>query len=123
MQVLQLSLRAALGLAMLVPWLWLISFTALTVGATLHLGRLPSYNNPDPKLIAHLGALHSATTMLLVAAALSPLAVSGCLAIRSFVSPDIRDARWNLLAYVLGCALAAIVIFGNVLGLSAWFFD
>jgi hypothetical protein len=39
------------------------------------------------------------------------------------VSPDIRDERWNLFAYGLGYALAAIVIFGNVLGLSDWFLD
>jgi hypothetical protein len=55
--------------------------------------------------------------------ALSPLAVSACLAIRSFVSPDIREERWKLLAHALGYALAAAVVFGNPLRLSDWFLD
>ena len=123
MKALQFSLRAIMALAALAPWLWLVLFAALAAAATLHLGRLPRYNNPDPKHIAHLASLYSMTSTLLVPMALSPLAISGCLAIRSFVRPDIRDERWKLLAYGLGYALAAVTIFGNVLGLSDWFLD
>jgi hypothetical protein len=118
-KALQISLRALLALAALAPWLWLVLFAALAAAATLHLGRLPRYNNPDPKHIAHLASLYSMTSALLVPMALSPLAISGCLTIRSFLRPDIRDERWQLLAY----ALAAVAIFGNVLGLSDWFLD
>ena len=66
-------------------------FAALAVLATLHLGRLPRYNNPDSKDIAHLASLYGIASPLLVPIALSPLAVSACLAIRSFVSPGIRE--------------------------------
>jgi hypothetical protein len=115
--------RSVFAVACAAPWLWLLAFVALSVGATLHLGRLPRYNNPDPKHIAHLAWLHSIASGLLVPTALSPLAVSAYLAIRSFVSSDIHDERWILLAYGLGYAIAAVVIFGNVLGLGDWFLD
>ena len=51
-------------------------FAALAVLATLHLGRLPRYNNPDPKDIAHLASLCGIASARLVPIALSPLAVS-----------------------------------------------
>ena len=54
---------------------------------------------------------------------LSPLAVSACLGLRAFVSPDIRDERARLLAYAVGYGLFALVIFGNLLGLGRWFLD
>ena len=123
MQAVQWLARAVLAAVALAPWLWLIMFAALAVLATLHLGRLPRYNNPDPKDIAHLASLYGIASALLVPIALSPLAVSACLAIRSFVSPDIRDQRWTLLAYGVGYALAAFVIFRDVLGLGDWFLD
>jgi hypothetical protein len=37
--------------------------------------------------------------------------------------PDIRDARWMLVVHGLGHALAAAIMFSNVLGLSHWFLD
>jgi hypothetical protein len=123
MKVLRGLLRAVLTATALVPWLWLILFAALAAAATLHLGRLPRYNNPDPKHIVELALLHGMAQGLLVPMALSPLAVGACLAIRSFVSPDIREERWKLLAYALGYALAAAVVFGNPLRLSDWFLD
>ena len=119
----QLPVRVLLVLATLAPWLWMLLFAALAMAATVHLGRLPRYNNPDPKHIVHLALLYRTTELLLIPMVLSPIVISACLAIRSFVSPDIRDERWNLFAYGLGYALAAIVIFGNVLGLSDWFLD
>jgi hypothetical protein len=115
--------RAVLTLTAIAPWLWLIVFGVFAAGATFHLGRLPSYNNPDPKNLAHLASLHEFTSLLLVPVALSPLAVSACLAIRSFVSPDIRDERWKLLAYGVGYGLVAALMFGDVLGLGSWFLD
>ncbi len=123
MQAVQWLARAVLAAVALAPWLWLIMFAALAVLATLHLGRLPRYNNPDPKDIAHLASLYGIASALLVPIALSPLAVNACLAIRSFVSPDIRDQRWTLLAYGAGYALAAVVIFRDMLGLGDWFLD
>jgi hypothetical protein len=107
----------------LAPWLWLALFGCLSVAATLHLGRLPRYNNPDPKDLLELAWLYHAASSLLVPIGLTPIAVSACLAVRSFVSPNIGDTRWMLLVYALGYALAAAVIFGNVLGLSDWFLD
>jgi hypothetical protein len=115
--------RALLTLAVLAPWLWLALFTAFAVAATVHLGRLPSYNNPDPKDIAHLAWLHGATSRLLILMALSPLVVCACLGLRAFISPDIGNERWRLLAYGLGYALAALVLRGNLLGLGTCFLD
>jgi hypothetical protein len=123
MKAMHLFARGVLGLAALAPWLWLILFAAFTAAATAHLGRLPSYNNPDPKHIAHLAWLHAATSLLLVPTGLSPLAVGACLGVRSFVSPDIGDERWRLLAYAAGYGLFALVMFGNLLGLGRWFLD
>jgi len=123
MKTLQFLLRALLALVAMAPWLWLVLFAALAASATVHLGRLPRYNNPDPKHIADLALLYGITNGLLIPMALSPLAISACLAVRSFVSPDIRDERWRLVVYGLGYALAALVIFGDPLGLSDWFLD
>jgi hypothetical protein len=123
MAVLKSLLRAFLALVALAPWLWLLLFAAFALAATVHLERLPRYNNPDPKAIAHLAWLHVSTSALLIPIALSPLATTACLAMRSFVSPDIGDERWKLLAYALGYALAATVIFADVLGLGSWFLD
>ena len=105
MKAVQFLARAVLAVVALAPWVWLVMFAALAVLATLHLGRLPRYNNPDPKDIAHLASLYGIANALLVPVALSPLAVSGCLAVRSFVSPNISNERWKLLAYGIGlCA-------------------
>jgi|RhiMethySRZTD1v2_1073278.scaffolds.fasta_scaffold413574_2 cation transporter-like permease len=123
MAALVLLLRAVLALIALVPWLWLALFAVLAAAASLHLGRLPRYNNPDPKEIAHLSLLYATTSALLVPVIASPLAMTACLAVRSFVSPDIRNERWRLLAHALGYALAAVLIFGDVLGLGSWFLD
>jgi len=123
MAALRLLLRAVLALVALAPWLWLVLFATLATAATLHLGRLPRYNNPDPKEIAHLVWLNATTSALLVPIIASPLAVSACLVVRSFVSPDIRDERWWLLAHALGYALATLAVFGDVLGLGSWFLD
>jgi hypothetical protein len=119
----RLLLRTVLVLAALAPWLWLLLFTVLAVAATLHLGRLPRYNNPDPKDIAHLAWLHSATSALLVPMVVSPLVTAACLGIRSFVSPDISDERWRLAAHALGYALAFLLLFSDVRGLASWFLD
>jgi hypothetical protein len=121
MRALQVSLRAVLGVAALAPWLWLALFAWLSVAATLHLGRLP--RNPDPKHLVEVAWLYGMTSWLLVPIGLTPIAVSACLAIRSFVNPDIRDARWMLVVHGLGYALAAAIMFSNVLGLSHWFLD
>jgi hypothetical protein len=115
--------RAVLTLTAVAPWLWLIVFGVFAASATFHLGRLPSYNNPDPRNLAHLASLHELTSVLLMPIALSPLAVSACLAVRSFVSPDIRDERWKLLAYGVGYGLVAALMFGDMLGLGSWFLD
>ena len=123
MRALRVLVRALLGLAALAPWVWLALFTAMALAATYHLGRLPRYNDPDPKHIAHLAPLYGLASALLMPLALSPLAVGACLAIRSFVSPDIRDERWRLLAYGVGYALVAVVMLGDVLGLGDWFLD
>ena len=123
MAALRSLLRAGLALAALAPWLWLVLFAVLAVAATLHLGRLPRYNNPDPKEIAHLALLYSTASALLVPMIVSPLATAACLTARSFLSPDIHDERWRLLAHALGYALALILIFRDVLGLGSWFLD
>ena len=115
--------RSLVALAAAAPWLWLLLFVALASAATLHLGRLPRYNNPDPKDIAHLAWLTAAANQLLMATLLSPLVAGAGLALRSFVSSDIGDERWRLLAYAAGLGLAAIVIFGDVLRLGSWFLD
>jgi hypothetical protein len=123
MKAVQLLTRAVLAVVALAPWLWLFMFAALAALATLHLGRLPRYNNPDPKEIAHLASLYGITSALLVPVALSPLAMSASLAVRSFVSSNIADVRWRLLAYGVGYALAASAIFGDPLGIGDWFLD
>lgn len=123
MRTVHLAARALVALAASAPWLWLLLFVALSAAATVHLGRLPRYNNPDPKTIEHLAWLHALTSQIFIATALSPLAAGAGLAVRSFVSPDIGDERWRLLAYALGLGLAAIVIFGDVLRLGSWFLD
>jgi hypothetical protein len=87
MRALQVSLRAVLGVVALAPWLWLALFAWLLVAATLHLGRLPRYNNPDPKHLVEVAWLYGMTSWLLVPIGLTPIAVSACLAIRSFVNP------------------------------------
>jgi len=123
MQALRVLVRGVLAAAALAPWLWLLLFAAVAVAATVHLGRLPRYNNPDPKDISHLALAYGIASAMLVPLALSPIVVGLCLATRSFISPDIRDERWRLLAYGIGYAAAGLVIFGNVLGLGDWFLD
>jgi hypothetical protein len=56
-------------------------------------------------------------------ALVAPFAAGAGLALRSFVSPDIGDERWRLLAYAVGLGLAAIVLFGDPLRLGSWFLD
>ena len=97
MRMVHLAARALVALAAAAPWLWLLLFVALSAAATAHLGRLPRYNNPDPKTIEHLAWLHALTSQLFIATALSPLAAGAGLAVRSFVSPDIADERWRTL--------------------------
>jgi hypothetical protein len=123
MRYLHLLARTLVALAAAAPWLWLFLFVALAAAATLHLGRLPRYNNPDPKTIAHLAWLYGAANQMLIATLLSPLVAGAGLAVRSFVSSDIRDERWRLLAYAAGLGLAAIAIYGDVLRLGSWFLD
>lgn len=123
MAALKTALRTVLALAALTPWLWLLLFTVLAVAATLHLGRLPRYNNPDPKHIAHLAWLHASASALLIPMIVSPLATAACLTARSFVSPDIREERWRLLAHAVGYALVLFLVFRDVLGLGSWFLD
>ena len=123
MKPVHLAARAVLALAALSPWLWLVLFVAFATAATVHLGRLPSYNNPDPKHIVQLAWLHAATSLLLLPVGLSPLAIGACLGVRAFVSPDIGDERGRLLVYSVGYGLFALVIFGDVLGLGRWFLD
>jgi hypothetical protein len=123
MRIAHLVARTLVALAAAAPWLWLLLFAALAAAATLHLGRLPRYNNPDPKTIEHLAWLYGLTNQLFIAMLLSPLAAGAGLAVRSFVSPDIRNERWRLLAYAMGLGLAATVMFGDVLRLGSWFLD
>ena len=123
MRIFHLLARALVALAAAAPWLWLILFTALAAAATAHLGRLPRYNNPDPKTIEHLAWLYGLTNQSFMSMLLSPFVVGAGLAVRSFVSPDIGDERWRLLAYALGLGLAATVIFADVLRLGSWFLD
>jgi hypothetical protein len=123
MRIFHLLARALVALAAAAPWLWLALFVALASAATLHLGRLPHYNNPDPKTIAHLFWLYAIANQMLIATLLSPLVAGAGLALRSFVSPDIGDERWRLLAHAAGLMVTAIAIWGDVLRLGSWFLD
>ena len=123
MRSVHLAARALVALAAAAPWLWLLLFVALSAAATVHLGRLPRYNNPDPKTIEHLVWLHGLANQVFISMLLSPLVAGAGLAVRSFVSPDIGDERWRLLAHAGGLGLAAIVLFGDVLRLGSWFLD
>ena len=91
MRSVHLAARALVALAAAAPWLWLLLFVALSAAATVHLGRLPRYNNPDPKTIEHLVWLHGLANQVFISMLLSPLVAGAGLAVRSFVSPDIGD--------------------------------
>ena len=113
----------ALVLLYALPWVWLGCFCLFAAAVTLTIGRLPSYSDPDPKHVSGLHPFYTLTMLLLAATALSPVLVGAHLAARTLAGRSLRDWRGSLLAYAAGLSLAAMVIFGNVLGLSSWLFD
>ena len=105
----------------LAPWVWLGCFAVFTAAVTIAVGHFPSYSNPDPKHVAGLQPLYLLTVALLLPLVLSPLvmgAYAGSLLWRRLQVPPRRTA-----AYLLGCALAAAILFGNAFGLGSWLFD
>ena len=101
--------------------MWLVCFGIFTAAVTIAVGHFPSYSNPDPKHVAGLEPLYQLTVVLLLPLALSPLAMgayTGSLLWRGLQVPLPRTA-----AYLLGCALAAAILFGNALGLGNWLCD
>ena len=123
MKVLYPSWRAVLAVCLAAPWLWLISFAALAVSATLQLGRLPRYGNPDPKTVPEIALLHDSTWILLALTVLAPLVIGAyaalCLARGWRIG---LSGRW-LIAHLVGFALAVMTYFGDPLGLTDWFLD
>ena len=115
--------RVVLAVCLAAPWLGLVSFTALAVSATLHLGRLPRYANPDPKTVPEIALLHDSTWILLGLAVLAPLVVGAYAALCLVRSRRIElRGRW-LVAHLAGFALVVMTYFGDPLGLTDWFLD
>lgn len=115
--------RAVLAFSLAAPWLWLISFAALSVRATLHLGRLPRYGNPDPKTVPEICLLHASTWILLLPALLSPLVV-GAYALLCLACGWTIELRWRwVVAHLAGFALIVMNHVVDPLGLMNWFLD
>jgi hypothetical protein len=111
-----------LALWVAMPWLFLVCFGVFLTAVVLTIGRLPSYSNPDPKHVAGLGPVHYLTMQMLIASTVSPLVV-GATTLIGRVRGKAPASRAALLGHTLGVLLVAILIFGNVLGLSSWLFD
>jgi hypothetical protein len=111
-----------LALWVAMPWLFLVCFGVFLTAVVLTIGRLPSYSNPDPKHVAGLGPIHYLTMQMLIASTVSPLVV-GATTLIGQVRGKAPASRAALLGHTLGVLLVAILIFGNVLGLSSWLFD
>ena len=114
--------RMVLALWVAMPWVFLACFGVLLAAVILSIGRLPSYSNPDPKYIAGLGPVHCLTMQMLITSAVSPLVV-GATALIGHVRGWVPTSRAALVGHALGALLVAILIFGNMLGLSSWLFD
>jgi hypothetical protein len=118
--------RPRLGHALLAtfyvaPWVWLVCFAIFTAAVAIAVGHFPSYSNPDPKHVAGLEPLYLLTILLLLPLVLSPLvmgAYAGSLLWRGLPVPLPRTA-----IYLLGCALAAAILFGDAFGLGNWLYD
>ena len=119
-RVLGSALLAAFYVA---PWMWLLTLGALLAGAIVQFGHFPSYSNPDPRWVVGFAPVHDAAFLLLVPALLSPLVVVAEIVWRVARGGDALTRAPALLAYVLGCALAGAVIFGDAFGLMNWLLD
>jgi hypothetical protein len=104
------------------PWIFLAFFSVFLAVVVVSIGRLPSYSNPDPKHVAGLWPLYVLTMQTLIASAASPLVV-GATALIGHARGRTPASRPALLGHALGVLLVAILIFGNVQGLSSWLFD
>ena len=99
-----------------IPWLYFLVFYSYVIRATIKLGYIPSYNNPDPK------ELNFTTHYDLAYYTLLP--ITGYCVIISFIVAIIRKfkfPKWSFIVLVLG----AIFIFYNVAidPFMEWFAD
>jgi hypothetical protein len=106
-----------------VPWAWLLCFAVFVSAVTYKVGHFPSYSNPDPKHVAGLGTLYTATVLLLLATFLSPLVVGAHMGLALLGRSIARVTPWNTIVYLLGVTLTGAVILGDAFGLGNWLFD
>jgi hypothetical protein len=92
-------------------WLWagLLPFLAHILAATIQVGHLPVYDQPDPKAVAVPGLYHLAVLGMVVAVVGLPfLFVMSML--RPFMAPRTRDGRLTMTLSVVGILLTIALI-------------
>ncbi len=105
------------------PWLWLALFGLFVVGVSLQVGHLPTYGQPDPKDAGAISLLYVPTIFLLlwVLATVPTALVMVIFAKAAKLTQPFQ--RRDIIIYLAGMALFALLVFGNVAGLMTWLGD
>ncbi len=110
----------------LLPWLWLTVFALFVVLVTRRVGHLPTYGQPDPKVVDGVSYLYYPIMLLLPAVLISPIAWLLINGLASAGKIDFPRRRMQLALYVAGILLFSLVLFGQVGGLGGlmnWLLD
>jgi hypothetical protein len=103
-------LRASLIFSALAPLIWLLLFIAFVGRASLELGYLPSYDNPDPKELGY--QVHR----YLVWLAAAPVALSP----HVWVSAAYLSRRWHPEQLPVSCTGAGLITSLVLLSTTSW---
>jgi len=105
------------------PWLWLLLFALYVIGVALQVGHLPTYGQPDPKDAGAISLLYMPTIFLLLwVLATVPTALALALFSKA-AKLEQPFQRRDVIVYLVGMALFALVVFGDVAGLMTWLGD
>ena len=124
--ILDAATAASLALARVAafaPAVWVAVFVVQSAAATMLLGRLPRYGQPDPKTMEPIWALVLLGQWLLVFAVVSPLFVAGHTALCVLRDRALGLGRGAMAAFLIAVTLALAIVLTNPLGLVSWYFD
>lgn len=116
-------LRVVFRLILYLPWIWFLVFTVFVVLATVQVGHLPTYGQPDPKDVTLSGILYMpAVVIMFMTLGSIPFGIALAVAKLWQGVPDfIRTSE--VYAYLVGIALFFLFIISDAAGLMTWLAD